>query len=286
MITIHTTSPSEGPATTDESGKRARGNSPAFRQRPRAILLTGLTGHQAKTRRQLRRPLNPPSFSRRPHGRSRPRILLRTTSSAADQSHETPVLPGPSGSRRPGGGASRIPQTSKRRKHRSRSVGRSSSALLVRTERGAPSPFAKRQALHRHRRAVGDRDADEPSLASAMPTNWSVRPARPDGCFRVNPSAPPAAAPRLSRTCALAGRSVAGPTLGSLSRCDESRSLACSRIRPLPSVLSRLRLTVRTSAFAIQSISVPFWFATKARLLDERGSGGGRPSMTWSGLIV
>src|ERR1035441_7890197 len=38
----------EGPATTDESGKRAQGNSPAFRQGPSAILLTGLNGHQGK----------------------------------------------------------------------------------------------------------------------------------------------------------------------------------------------------------------------------------------------
>src|ERR1017187_11040088 len=64
----------EGPATTDESDKRAQGNSPAFRQGPSAILSTGHTG-TTQSRGVTGRPPNPPPFSRRPHGPPRPRIL-------------------------------------------------------------------------------------------------------------------------------------------------------------------------------------------------------------------
>src|SRR5450755_5100995 len=83
----------QGPATTDESGKRAQGNSPAFRQDPAPYLTrASLTRAPVKDAASKGDNRNPRSFSRRPHGRSRPRILNGTPSGGGTRSIARPVL--------------------------------------------------------------------------------------------------------------------------------------------------------------------------------------------------
>jgi hypothetical protein len=79
-----TPSPPRGSSNTNESGKRAQGNKPACRQGPSAILCTGHTGTNER-RGVTGRPANPRSFSRRPHGRPRPRLLCGFAHGMDDQ---------------------------------------------------------------------------------------------------------------------------------------------------------------------------------------------------------